>query len=95
MKNELLFLIKKHTDTLIQQTKTRPQEALEFKMNKQMQTFSFSPPMTLIEEGKWLLAVGFFECTISVFIITDEKTVFQSLDQVIGSVNLLKKLLTS
>ena len=39
MNNELSLLIKKHTDTLIEQTKTKPQETLEFKMNKQMQTF--------------------------------------------------------
>ena len=52
MNNELLLLIKKHTDTLIVQTKTRPQETLEFKMNMQMQTFSFNPPINLFEEGK-------------------------------------------
>ena len=63
MNNELLLLIKKHTDTLIQQTKTKPQETLEFKMNKQTQTFSFSPPINLVEEDKWLLAVSSFECT--------------------------------
>ena len=39
MNNELLLLIDKHTDTLIEETKTKPQEALEFKMNRQMQTF--------------------------------------------------------
>ena len=39
MINELLLLIKKHTDTLIEQTKTRPQDTLEFKTNKQRQTF--------------------------------------------------------
>ena len=39
MNNKLLLLFKKHTDTLIEQTKTKPQETLEFKMNKQMQTF--------------------------------------------------------
>ena len=39
MNYELLLLIKKHTDTLIPQTKTRPQKTLEFKANKQMQTF--------------------------------------------------------
>ena len=72
MNNELLLLIKKHTDTLIDQTKTKPQETLEFKMNKQMQTFSFNPPIKLIEEDKWLLAVSSFECTNSVFNITDE-----------------------
>ena len=39
MNNELLLLITKHTDTLIEQTKTKPQETLEFKMNKQRQMF--------------------------------------------------------
>ena len=76
MKNELLLLIKKHTDILIQQTKTKPQETLEFKMNKQMQTFSFNPPINLFEEGKWLLAVSSLECTNSVFNITNENNSF-------------------
>ena len=76
MNNELLLLIKKHTDTLIEKTKTKPQETLEFKMNKQMQTFSFNPPINLLEEGKWLLAVSSFECTNSVFNITDENNSF-------------------
>ena len=39
MNTELVLLNKKRTDTLIEQTKTKPQETLEFKMNKQMQTF--------------------------------------------------------
>ena len=76
MNNELLLLIKKHTDTLIEQTKTKPQETLEFKMNEQMQTFSFNPPINLLEEGKWLLAVSSFECTNSVFNITNENNSF-------------------
>ena len=76
MNNELLLLIKKHTDTLIEQTRTKPQETLEFKMNKQMQTFSFNPPINLLEEGKWLLAVSSFECTNSVFNITNENNSF-------------------
>ena len=75
MNNELLLLIKKHTDMLIEQTKTKPQETLEFKMNKQTQTFSFNPPIKLIE-NKWLLAVSSFECTNSVFNITDENNSF-------------------
>ena len=79
MNNELLLLIKKHTDTLIEQTKTKPQETLEFKMNKQMQTFSFNPPINLVEEGKWLLAVSSFECTNSVFIITNENNSFSTI----------------
>ena len=76
MNNELLLLIIKHTDMLIEQTKTKPQETLEFKMNKQTQTFSFNPPINLLEEGKWLLAVSSFDCTNSVFNITNENNSF-------------------
>ena len=76
MSNELLLLIKKHTDTLIEQTKTKPQETLEFKMNKQRQTFSFNPPINLLEERKWLIAVSSFDCTNSVFNITNENNSF-------------------
>ena len=76
MNNELLLLVKKHTDTLIEQTKTKPQETLEFKMNKHNQTFSFIPSINLLEEGKWLLAVSSFECTNSVFNITNENNSF-------------------
>ena len=76
MNSELLLLIKKHTDTLIEQTKTKPQETLEFKMNKQMQFFSFNPSINLVEEGKWLLAVSSLECTKSVFNITDVNNSF-------------------
>ena len=81
MNNELLRLIKKHTETLIQQTKTKPQETLEFKMNKQRQTFSFNPPIILIEEGKWLLAVSAFECTNFIFNITNENNSFSIIIQ--------------
>ena len=76
MNNELLLLIKKHTDTLIEQTKTKPQETLEFKMNKQIQTFSFNPPINLVEEGKWLMAISLFDCTNSVYNITNENNSF-------------------
>ena len=81
MNNELLLLIKKHTDTLIEQTKTRPQETLEFKMNNQIQTFSFNPPINLVDEDKWLLAVSSFECTNSVFNITDDNNSFSIIIQ--------------
>ena len=76
MKNELLFLIEKHTDTLIEQTKTKPQETFDYKMIKQMQTFLFNPPINLLEEGIWLLAVTSFECTVFVFNTTDENNSF-------------------
>ena len=76
MNNELLLLFKKHTDTLTEQTKTKPQKTLEFNLKKQMQTFSFSPPINLVEEAKWLLAVSSLECTNSVFNITYENNSF-------------------
>ena len=76
MNNELLLLIEKHTDTLLEQTRTKPQETLEFKMNKQMQTFSFNPPIYLVEEGKVLLGVSSFECTNCVFNITNKNNSF-------------------
>ena len=66
MNNELLLLIKKYTVTLIEQTKTKPRETLEFKVIKQMQSFPFNPPINLLEGGKWLLAVSSFECKKSV-----------------------------
>ena len=102
MNNELLLLIKKHTDTLIEQTRTKLQETLEFKMDKQMQTFSFNPPINLVEEGKWLLAVSSFECTNSVFNITNENNSFSILikghyetefaEQIIDDLNKLLEL---
>ena len=58
------------------QKKTKPQELLEFKMIKQMQTFSFSPSINLVEKGKWLLEVSSFEATNSVFSITNENNAF-------------------
>ena len=61
---------------MIEQTKTKPQETLEFKMHKQTQTFSFYPLINLVEEGKWLLAVTSFDCKNSVFIITNENNSF-------------------
>ena len=41
-----------------------------------MQTFSFNPPINLVEEGKWLLGVTSFEYTKSVFKITKENNSF-------------------
>ena len=56
----MLRLLKQHTDTVIEQTETEAQETLDCRMYEQMETFSFSPTINLIEEGKWLLAVTFF-----------------------------------
>ena len=61
---------------MIEQTKTKPHETLEFVMNQQMLNFSFNPPINLLEEEKWLLGVTSFECTISFFNITNENNSF-------------------
>ena len=45
-------------------------------MNKQMETFSFNPPINLFEEGKWLLVETSLETTNSVFNITNENKSF-------------------
>ena len=68
----MLLWRKRHPDTLIDQTKNRPQETPDFRLNKQMETFSFNPPINLADDGKWLLAVMRFEASNSVFIVTDE-----------------------
>ena len=51
MNNEVLVLVKKHTDTHIEQTITKPQETLEYKLNMQMESFSVSRPIDLVGEG--------------------------------------------
>ena len=68
----MLLLYNKYTDTLIEQAKTKPQETLELETTKQMKTFSFNPPINLVEEGKWLLAVTSFGTRNSDFNITNE-----------------------
>ena len=78
MKNELLILTKKHTDTLFEQTIPKPQKTLEVKLNKQMETFSFSPSENPTEEGKLLIAVTPFEATNSVDNITDKNNIFSN-----------------
>ena len=72
----MLLLFKKHKGMLIEQTKTKPQEALQFVMDKQMQTFSFKPSIIFSGKGNRLLAVTSFECTNSIFHITDENNSF-------------------
>ena len=45
---DLLLSITKNCETRIEQTHTKPQETLEFKMIKQRQIFHFNPPIQLI-----------------------------------------------
>ena len=79
MNNEVLLFLKKHTDTLTEQTKTKPKETLQFKINKQNETFSFNRSKNRSKESKWLLAVTSFEATNSVFNTTDKKNSFSTI----------------
>ena len=74
--NELLLFCIKQNHTLIDYTKTKAQETVEFKMNNQLQPFTFSQQTNLVEEGKWLLGVTSVEATNSVFNILDENNSF-------------------
>ena len=87
---------------MIEQTKRKPKETVEFVINKQTQTYSFNPPINLSEEGKWFLAVTFFECTNSVFNKTKENSSFsikipghwetKSAEKTIVELNILREL---
>ena len=99
MNNELLLLIKNHTDILVQQTKTQPQQTFEFKMNTQMKTFSFDRQINL-DEREWVVAVTSFETTNAVFKIADENNSFSiikpshwSTENAEETINKLKNLL--
>ena len=94
MNDELLLLIKKNTDTMNEQTKTKPQETLEFKLNKQVQTFSFNPAINLVEEGKWLLKQP-FKAKNSVFDTTDENNSFPITTPGYWNSESTKKILTN
>ena len=69
-------MIKRYTGTLIEQMKTKSQETLEYKLNKQMDTLAFSHPINFSEERRWLLAVTSFETANPNLNITDENNSF-------------------
>ena len=73
----------------------KPEKTLEYKVQKSMESFSFNPPLNLIEEGEWLSPVTCFKATNSLFNITDEKISFQLLHQVIGIPTMVTNLLAS
>ena len=77
-KNEteaLLLSISKICETLIEQTHTKPQETLEFKMIKPRETFHFNPPISI--EGSWMIGLTDLEVYNSIFKITEENNKFE------------------
>ena len=71
---DLLLSITKNCETLIEQTYTKPQETLEFKMNKSKETFHFKPPIQI--KGDWMIGLTDLEVYNSIFNITEENNKF-------------------
>ena len=67
---DLLLSITKNCETLIEQTHTKPQETLEFKMAKPKETFHFKPSIQI--NGDWLIGLTDLEINNSIFNITEE-----------------------
>ena len=72
---DLLLSISKNCESLIEQTHTKPQETLEFKMVKPRETFHFKPSIQI--QGRWMIGLTNLEVYISIFIITEENNKFK------------------
>ena len=72
---DLLLSITKNCEILIEQTHTKPQETLEFKMTKSREIFHFSPPIQI--KGDWMIRLTDLEVYNSIFNITEENNKFE------------------
>ena len=72
---DLLLSITKNCETLIQQTHTKPQETLEFKMTKPRETFHFKTPFQI--KGDWMIGLTDLEVYNSIYNITEENNKFE------------------
>ena len=72
---DLLLSITKNCETLIEQTHTKPQETLEFKMTKPREIFHFKPPIQI--KGGWMIGLTDLEVYNSIFNITEENNKFE------------------
>ena len=72
---DLLLSITKNCETLIEQTHTKPQETLEFKMIKPRETFNFKPPIQI--KCDWMIGLTDLEVYNSIFNITEENNKFE------------------
>ena len=72
---DLLLSITKNCETLIEQTHTKPQETLEFKMTKPREIFHFKPSIQI--KGDWMIGLTNLEVYNSIFNITEENNKFE------------------
>ena len=69
-KESLLLNIAKSNQVIVENTHSKPQETLEFKMTKQKESFSFDVPLQLNE--KWMMGVTSLEVYNTVCNITEK-----------------------
>ena len=72
---DLLLSITKNCETIINQTHRKPEETLEFKLDKSRQTFHFNPPIQI--QGDWMIGLTDLEVYNSIFNITEENNKFE------------------
>ena len=85
---DLLLSITKNCETLIKNTHRKPEETLEFKMNKPRETFHFSSPIQI--KGDWMIGLTSLEVYNSIFNITEENNkfdVYKFPDEKIGGIS--------
>ena len=76
-KESLLLSIAKSNLDIVENTLSKPQETLEFKMNKQKESFSFDIPLDLPEQ--WMMGVTSLEVYNTVYNITEKNNKFKLL----------------
>ena len=76
-KESLLLSIAKSSQEIVENTHSKPQETLEFKMTKQKEPFSFDVPLIL--EEKWMMGVTSLEVYNTVYNITEKNNKLQIL----------------
>ena len=72
---DLLLPITKNCETIIEQIHRKPEQTLEFKMNKSKECFHFRPPIQV--EGDWMIGLTDLEVYNSIFNITEENNKFE------------------
>ena len=70
-KESLLLSIAKSNLHFLENTLSKSQETLDFKMNKQIESFSFDVPLELPE--KWMVGVSSLDVYTTVFNNTEKK----------------------
>ena len=76
-KESLLLSIAKSNQEIVENTHSKAQETLEYKMNKQKESFSFDIPLDLPEQ--WMMGVTSLEVYNTVYNITEKNNKFKIL----------------